>query len=150
MTSSSNSSSAPVTHRPSRIDAQSLLRSPAAGGPRADPVTFVDLADARAYAAWKGARLPTEHEWQVAAEGGLLARRSPLVWNWTESEHSDGRTRWSILKGGTDFVVEGSGWYLPGGAGQPEFSVKLLLCGGGLARSSQTGFRVAVDLEPQL
>lgn len=137
MTSSSNFSSAPVTHRPSRIDAQSLLRSPAAGGPRADPVTFVDLADARAYAAWNGARLPTKHEWQVAAD-------------WTESEHSDGRTRWSILKGGTDFVVEGSGWYLPGGAGQPEFSVKLLLCGGGLARSSQTGFRVAVDLEPQL
>ena len=122
-------------------------RPPAGHG--ADPVRFVDLADARAYAAWKGARLPTEHEWQVAAEGGLLARRSPLVWNWTESEHSDGRTRWSILKGGADFVAEGSDWYFPGGPREPEFSVKLLLCGGGLARSSQVGFRVAVDLEPR-
>ena len=32
------------------------------------PVTFVDLDDARAYAAWVGARLPTEFEWQLAAE----------------------------------------------------------------------------------
>ena len=34
---------------------------------RATPVTFVDLDDARAYAAWVGARLPTEFEWQLAA-----------------------------------------------------------------------------------
>lgn len=33
------------------------------------PVTFVSLADARAYAAWHGERLPTEAEWQWAAEG---------------------------------------------------------------------------------
>src|SRR5262249_59228666 len=73
-------------------------------GHGADPVRFVDLADARAYAAWKGARLPTEHEWQVAAEEGLLARPRPLVWDWTESEHSDGPTRWSILTGGAHSV----------------------------------------------
>ena len=30
--------------------------------------TYVDLADARAYAAWVGFRLPTEDEWQIAAE----------------------------------------------------------------------------------
>src|SRR5262249_55402806 len=97
----------------------------------------------------KGARLPTEHEWQVAAGEGLLPRRSPLVWNWTESERSGGRTRWSVLEGGADFVSEGPDWYFPGGPPEPEFSVKLLLCGGGLARSSQVGFRVAVDLEPR-
>ncbi len=55
------------------------------------PVTGLDLAEARAYAASMGARLPTEDEWQLAAEAGLLERAEPLVWNWTESEHTDGQ-----------------------------------------------------------
>ena len=117
-----------------------------ADGPGGAPVTGIDLAEARAYAASVGARLPTEDEWQVAAEAGLLDRALPLVWNWTESEHTDGRTRFAILKGGSDWQAQGSDWYVDGGPQGPGYSLKLLLSGGSLARSSRIGFRLAVDL----
>lgn len=110
------------------------------------PLTGLDLAEARAHAAAAGARLPTEDEWQLAAEAGLLERLEPLVWNWTESEHSDGRTRFAILKGGSGWVPEGSDWYVDGGPQDPRYSLKLLLLGAGMARSPQIGFRLAVDL----
>ena len=109
-------------------------------------MTHVELADARAYAAWAGLRLPTEDEWQLAAEAGLLRRREPQVWNWTESEHTDGRTRFAIVKGGAAYRAAGSDWYLDGGPQPPEVSVKLLLMGAGLARSASIGFRCAADL----
>jgi sulfatase modifying factor 1 len=115
-------------------------------GPPDDPVTGVELEEARAYAASVGARLPTEDEWQLAAEAGLLERAEPLVWNWTESEHSDGRTRFAILKGGSAWKAEGSEWYVDGGPQEPRYSLKLLLLGGGLARSSRIAFRLAIDL----
>jgi formylglycine-generating enzyme len=106
----------------------------------------LDLAEARAYATERGARLPTEDEWQLAAEAGLLDLSGPRVWNWTESEHSYGRTRFAILKGGSDWKAEGSDWYVDGGPQEPAYSLKLLLLGGGLQRSPRIGFRLAVDL----
>ena len=115
-------------------------------GTENSPVTHVDLADARAYAAWAGQRLPTEDEWQLAAQAGGLDRGSPVVWNLTDSEHTDGRTRFCILKGGSDFVRDGSDWYLDGGSQPPECSVKYLLTGAGLFRSPSIGFRCATRL----
>jgi hypothetical protein len=114
-------------------------------GSEDEPVTYVDLPDARAYARWRGGRLPTEDEWQVAAGDPAFVRLQPRVWNWTESEHDDGRSRFAILKGGSWFVAEGSDWYADGGSLDPEVSFKLVLTGAGLDRSETIGFRCAVD-----
>jgi hypothetical protein len=110
------------------------------------PATLVNLNDARAYAEWAGARLPTEFEWQVAAGDPGFRRSAPTVWNWTESEHSDGITRFVMLKGGSDHESVGSDWYVDGGVQPPEFSLKLLLAGLGLERSTSIGFRLAWDV----
>ena len=147
-------------------------------------MVYVDLDDARAYAAWAGKRLPTEEEWQYAAQGGdgreypwgnelragrcnrgetggttpvkaFPAGRSPCgcydmcgnVWQWTESERSDGRTRFCIIRGGSYFTAKGSNWYVDGGPRPANFATKFLLMWPGLDRCATIGFRCVVDLE---
>lgn len=110
-------------------------------------VTYVDLDDARAYAEWAGLRLPTDDEWQVAAEAGMLERRQPLVWNWTESEYSDGRTTYVFLKGGSAWKAEGTVWYVDGGLEPATHALKLLRSCPPMERSPNVGFRCACDVE---
>ena len=115
------------------------------------PVTYIDLEDALAFAHWRGAQIPTEWEWQL--HSAHIVRNLPHYWNLTDSEHSDGRTRLLILKGGADYNVRNgqgarstsgiaeSDWYVDGGTKDETWVEKLLLMGLGMSRSENISFR---------
>jgi len=117
------------------------------GGPtcppaaRDTPVVYVDLEDARAYAAWAKRRLPTEWEWQHAAAQHGDAFQRDEVFEWTESQRDDGHTRFVMLRGGCRHQAKGSIWYFPGGPQPIESHAKFILMDSGLDRCSTVGFR---------
>ncbi len=69
------------------------------------------------------------------------------VWEWTESERSDGRTRFALLKGGSYYSRTRSDWYADGGAKPNDFVAKFLLSWPGLDRCATIGFRCMVGLD---
>lgn len=59
------------------------------------PVVHVAYADAQAFAAWRGARLPTQEEWEIAARGGLVG----AAYVWGNAPYPDGQQRANTWQG---------------------------------------------------
>jgi hypothetical protein len=68
------------------------------------------------------------------------------TWELTESEHTDGHTRFVMLRGGI-FLAHGESEWLPARGARPNDShAKYLLLSDGLDRSETISFRTLVDL----
>jgi hypothetical protein len=130
-------------------DPQRFLHHAPSKADEALPVTCVSLSDARAYAAWYGQRLPTEAEWQWAAQAAdrRVSGLSGGMWELTESEYDDGHTRFAMLRGGSPLPPGESEWLPARGPRPIDSHCKYLLLGEGLDRSESVSFRTAVDLD---
>ena len=90
-------------------------------GPGGRPVTFVDLDDARAYARWAGARLPTEDEWQLAAQrGGFGWRHGRGCGTGPRASTATAVPASSSSRAAATTRPQGSDWYFDGGPQPPE------------------------------
>jgi formylglycine-generating enzyme required for sulfatase activity len=69
------------------------------------------------------------------------------VWELTESERTDGHTRFLILRGGSFMDITGSVWYMIGGPRPLDYHAKMIQMWPGLDRCSTIGFRCVKDVD---
>jgi ergothioneine biosynthesis protein EgtB len=103
-----------------------------------DPVCHLSLFEAAAYAEWAGARLPTEFEWEAAAQReaaapGNFTGLHGQVWQWTRSSY-DPYPRFRPLPGA---VGEYNGKFM---VGQVVLRGSSLITPAGHARASYRNF----------
>ena len=147
------------------------------------PVVNVSYEDIEAYARWAGKRLPTQAEWQLAAQGtdnrkwpwgndfhGTLCNnafdkptpvdafpkgQSPYgvvdmvgnVWQVTDDIYFNGTNYFSVIRGGSYYKPESSGWYVQGGPQSLDRTQMMLLVSPGFDRSATVGFRCVKDID---
>jgi formylglycine-generating enzyme required for sulfatase activity len=140
------------------------------------PVTHVSPGDAAAFATFHAHRLPTEAEWQWAAEGAGRGHRFPWgddersfapvlrpagdpatatphgvmglsgnAWELTDSEQTDGHTRFVMLRGGVYLPQGASEWLVARGARSNDSHAKYILLADGLDRSETVSFRTVTS-----
>jgi len=75
------------------------------------PVVQVALEDAMAYAAWAGKRLPTEAEFEYAAQGGARSGRSGATYAWGDEAQPGGQLMANTWQGAFPWRNTGAkGW----------------------------------------
>jgi len=147
------------------------------------PVVYVSYEDVMAYVLWAEKRLPTQAEWQLAAQGldgrkwpwgnefhgtncnnsferatpvdAFLKGQSPYgaldmvgnVWQMTNDMYFNGTNYFTVIRGGSYYKPESSGWYLQGGPQSLDKTQILLMVSPGFDRSPTVGFRCVKDID---
>jgi|WetSurMetagenome_2_1015567.scaffolds.fasta_scaffold01464_14 gamma-glutamyl hercynylcysteine S-oxide synthase len=147
------------------------------------PVVYVSYEDIIAYTKWAQKRLPTQSEWQLAAQGSdkrkwpwgdefhgtycnnsfdkptpvdaFTKGQSPYgvmdmvgnVWQITNDMYFNGTNYFMVIRGGSYYKPESSGWYLQGGPQQLDKTQIMLMVSPGFDRSSTVGFRCVMDID---
>jgi len=149
------------------------------------PVVYVSYEDMIAYSKWAQKRLPTQAEWQLAAQGpekrewpwgnefhgtycnNSFDRPTPVdafskgqspfgvfdmignVWQMTNDLYFNGTNYFNIIRGGSYYKPESSGWYIQGGPQALSKTQMLLMVSPGFDRSATVGFRCVKDIDSE-